>query len=508
MNLRKGKILPPHSWEAHPLADTEDAHRSFMIITVTVGVLVMMSLLLLGNQQFAGQATGASVSTGCPEDQQYFSGNNSCVPSCTNGKILNNTGQCVAPINCEAIGQVGCNIPLNPLKHLICMDNVCANLDCVGFLLAIGYGEKDSGDNNSSNKDGPLLINPKQCNQTSSCDSNEICARDYTNSSSEGVCMGNDFISGLFESCSWVPDLCSQKKQFLNLPCGAGEGGCQNDTECLFPNTCELAGGEYGPEVKICKSELCPDWDDDFYTSNAPGTCTKFAGMKYDDCNDQDPTVTTCSAGYHCANSKCVLDCDSCTPGQKRCSIDKHGIETCVAKNNLCNEWVVKEPCDAGLVCKDAQCQYFWCLSDTDCGDYGEGASCVSGQCKKLAVSADPIQVTLRLVENTYTLATTNVHPGKDYTIELIIKPDIKLPAKHIVMTTITSGGVEVARFWQALPQLPIKQTETVFFQHYVTALAPGTSGAMKVKTQILGEFNGSSWTELVPAKEVSYAVS
>lgn len=63
MALGKGKTLPPHRWEAHPLAHPGEANRAFAITIVVIMVAVIFSLLLFSEKQLAGEAslTGADV---------------------------------------------------------------------------------------------------------------------------------------------------------------------------------------------------------------------------------------------------------------------------------------------------------------------------------------------------------------------------------------------------------------------------------------------------------------
>jgi len=424
--------------------------------------------------------------------------NDQCVSDiCPAGQVRNESNQCVTSIPCETLGQIGCN-DHNPIKHLACDKNVCLSSDCGLFMEVVSgnFMEVISGNGFGSASVG-------LCSSNTSCSLGYRCVMGpkHPSTTEEGVCISNDFLNGLFASCVGHPLFCLAKDLFIDQKCTVGEGACNTSSDCIYGTTCEAFEGL---NFKVCKGQNpdCIDDDDDLYTSNLKGTCTLMPGMNFGDCNDDDPSINVCAQGYHCANKQCVLDCESCLPGAKKCSSDKRGVLTCVAKNNYCNEWV-SEPCRGDLICKDATCQTFWCLSDNDCGDYGEGASCVNGKCQQLALSAEPIVVELRSAINAYTLADQEVQKGQDYIVQLIIKPDIKLPNKHLVVTTVTSAeGKEVARFWQIMPELPIKQTETVSFQHRI----PDTT-SINITTNIFGEFN-TAWTELVPAKEVSYAVS
>jgi len=52
----KSKKLPPHTWEAHPIADKGEIRKPFLIAVITiVAVIALVGLLFVG-KQFVGKA--------------------------------------------------------------------------------------------------------------------------------------------------------------------------------------------------------------------------------------------------------------------------------------------------------------------------------------------------------------------------------------------------------------------------------------------------------------------
>lgn len=54
--VKKYKKLPPHTWEAHPIANAGEIRKSFVIGIITIGALLLLSLFLFFGQDLVGQA--------------------------------------------------------------------------------------------------------------------------------------------------------------------------------------------------------------------------------------------------------------------------------------------------------------------------------------------------------------------------------------------------------------------------------------------------------------------
>jgi hypothetical protein len=52
----RSRRLPPHSWEAHPLAHKGEANKAFVVVVVTIVAVLALVLLVFFSQQFVGKA--------------------------------------------------------------------------------------------------------------------------------------------------------------------------------------------------------------------------------------------------------------------------------------------------------------------------------------------------------------------------------------------------------------------------------------------------------------------
>ena len=55
-NIRKRKILPPHSWEVHPSSHLAGVRKPFIIAGITIVLLILISVFLLFQEQIVGKA--------------------------------------------------------------------------------------------------------------------------------------------------------------------------------------------------------------------------------------------------------------------------------------------------------------------------------------------------------------------------------------------------------------------------------------------------------------------
>ena len=322
----------------------------------------------------------------------------------------------------------------------------------------------------------PCDVGEGDCDNDSECASGLTCARNvgstYGWSSGVDVCESPTSAPGGSTSChvgangSW--DYCS-----ASCPCDAGEGDCDNDSECAPGLTCaQNVGSTYGwrSSVDVCESPTsapsgstschvgahgswdycsasCPcdagEGDCDNDSECAPGLiCAQNVGSTYgwgsgvDVC--ESPTgspagSTSCHAGANGSWNYCSASCP-CNAGEGDCDNDSE--------------------CASGLICaQNVGSSYGW-RSSVDVCESPTGASGGSGRFTSIGVGSSTSGYVTVGTEDAYSFQMVS---GRHYTVTMTPTsgdPDLYI---HNESSISTSN-------WLCRPYLGSMQPETCSF--------------------------------------------
>jgi hypothetical protein len=134
------------------------------------------------------------------------------------------------------------------------------------------------------------------------------------------------------------------------------------------------------------------------------------------------------------------------------------------------------------------------------------GMQCADGAC--IVPETDPITINVyQKSDVALTQSVQSVSKASEYKIKVSVKPDKADLSSHVLIATVTYGGVQKAKISEYKPSLAFGKSETIEFTHAVDASA---SGEFKVAVMVWNGFlsDGFDFKELVPAKVKSYGIN
>ena len=418
--MKPTKRLPPHTWEAHPIADKGEIKKPFLIAVITiVAVAALVGLLFVG-QQFVGKAIFADLSSVQAGQAGIFLGHERPVLKAGDNLIIPiyahlSTNKSVAVVfilnyPAENLTISDCNSILQRLNQRFIVDS--------SSLIVISSADCETP--------GKIVVK-----------FGGLCADERcTNALIRQVHLAdvNFTVAHLAESYDFSFDEITP----LNLA----------DSK---PIILEILGASIKP---------ANDNDDDGIAN------------RRDNCPDKK------NAGQNDADNDTIGDvCDNC--------LDK--------KNPLQN--------DADNDTIGDACEEVACTVNANCT---APATCVDNICTTPEEEVPEIQISLRNAEGI--LVTGNVTKSAVYYIQAVITPTINLSANHLVIVSVSVGGLTKSIYWTNMPVLTAGTPETVRFTYQLSSTATGN---LTVKAFVWNDWLGAAlYSQLVAPEEVGYEIS